>query len=109
MLLLGSETSQVASALDVPERTVRDWAKRLGGIDALRQGRLDDLLYTYLSEALQTLAAQSIVFRDPEYLKGQDANSAAILHGVLADKAVRILAAREVARPAEEIRERQEA
>jgi hypothetical protein len=52
----------------------------------------------YLNEALETLAAQQIFFRNPEWLAKQPASDLAVLHGVSADKVIRILEAAENAR-----------
>lgn len=98
MLLLGESVTKVATDLGIPDRTVREWAQKLGGIDLLRQGRLDELLYKYVAENLETLAAQSRLFREREWLQKQNAADAAVLHGVMSDKSVRILAAIERAK-----------
>jgi hypothetical protein len=42
---------------------------------------------------LETLEAQARAFRDPAYLARQPAGELAVLHGVLADKLIRILSA----------------
>lgn len=98
MLLAGESVTTVCANLGVPERTVYDWANGLGGIDALRSGRLDDLLYSCLSENLTTLAAQSRFARDEQWLKKQKANAVAILFGVISDKTIHILSAIERAK-----------
>lgn len=40
-----------------------------------------------------TLREQVKVFRDPNWLKQQSASEAAVLHGVIADKQIRLLEA----------------
>lgn len=92
-LLQGVSPQQLALDHDVAERTIQDWAKHLGGINALRQGRLDDLLYQTMTENLETLAAQSRFFRERGWLEKQNAADCAVLYGVVSDKTVRVLAA----------------
>jgi len=93
LLMLGNYPSHIEATTGVPENTVRDWAKDLGSIDALRQGRIGDLVYKYVTESLDTLASQSTTLRDPDWVKAQPADSIAILHGVICDKVCKILAA----------------
>ncbi|MCH8978044.1 MAG: transposase [Armatimonadetes bacterium] len=102
-LLQGIRPSEVSEGTGVPDQTVRDWAKELGGIDALRQGRVDHLLYDYLTEGLLALTAISVQCRDSKWLKEQDAPGLAVVYGIISDKTTRILAAMERARPAEDI------
>jgi len=93
-LLQGQAVVKVAEEYRLPESTVSRWKK-----DAREEaGRSDDvgeLLLDYLTENLRTLRAQVVTFRDPNWLKAQDADAAAVLHGVLTDKAVRLLEALE--------------
>ena len=51
------------------------------------------LLLGYLRENLQTLQAQAVAFRDVEWLREQRAADAGVLHGIMLDKAVRLLEA----------------
>ena len=82
---------------NVPRGTVSDWRKHAqdrGRIDPTQKEdapSIDALLRDYVNENLKTLREQAKVFRDPEWLKKQDASSAAVLHGVLADKSIRLL------------------
>lgn len=93
MLLAGETPIDIEAKLGIPDSTVYDWAKELGGIEALRTGRLDELLYNSVKETLETLAAQSRFARNEQWLEKQTANDLAILYGVLSDKSVRVLAA----------------
>ncbi|MCH8978463.1 MAG: transposase [Armatimonadetes bacterium] len=102
-LLQGIKPADVAKNTGVPDQTISDWAKKLGTIDALREGRIGDLVYEHLTESLETLAAISRHARQSKWLDGQDAPGLAIFYGVTSDKAVRLLAAIERARPADEI------
>lgn len=54
---------------------------------------IDALIHKYLEENLRTLAAQSKFFRREDWLEKQAADTAALLHGVLADKSLRLLEA----------------
>ncbi len=54
---------------------------------------IGELLVKYLETNLRTLAAQSAVFADEEWLKKQSASEVAVLHGVIIDKTVRLLEA----------------
>lgn len=93
-LLAGQGVTETAEQYNIPKSTVSRWKKKA----RQEAGRTDDvgaLLLEYLTENLTTLRAQARAFRDPEWLRAQDAADAAVLHGVLTDKAVRLLEALE--------------
>lgn len=100
-LLQGQSISSVAEEYQLPRSTVASWAgsARLHVYETLdeaaedgnRRERIGKLLVAYLEESLQTLVAQAKVFRDPAWLKECNAQDAAILHGVMTDKTVRLL------------------
>ncbi len=93
-LLAGQGVGEVAAAYKLPTSTVSRWRAEA----RLQAGRSDDvgeLLLSYLRENLMTLRAQAVAFRDPQWLKGQEAGAVAVLHGVMTDKAVRLLEALE--------------
>jgi transposase-like protein len=101
-LLAGQSVSSTAQAYKIPKGTVSSWRKAaLGKVaegavesDATQKSTtLDDLLQGYVETNLVTLREQSQFFRDKEWLKRQQASELAVLHGVLADKTVRILEA----------------
>ena len=100
-LLSGQSFSQVASAFRVPIGTLKSWKQRTNGdLDSLdasgsttKRERIGELLLDYLEEGLTTLRAQVKVFRDEAWLKQQTASEVAVLHGVLADKQIRLLEA----------------
>jgi transposase-like protein len=99
-LLTGQSINEVARQFHLSKSTVSAWRQSAGVIgsnafEPKKQSELGDLIADYLREALATLAAQARQFREPEWIKGQDASEVAVLHGVLADKAIRILAALE--------------
>ena len=93
-VLAGQGVSQVAAEYNLPTSTVSRWKS-----EARREAGLSDdvgaLLLDYLTENLSTLTAQAVVFRDPEWLRTQAAGELAVLHGVMCDKAVRLLEALE--------------
>ena len=93
-LLAGSGVTEVAAAYRLPSSTVSRW-KAEARKEAGRSEDVGSLLLDYLSENLRTLRAQAEQFREPEWLAAQDAGALGILHGILTDKAVRLLAALE--------------
>jgi hypothetical protein len=104
MLLAGQGVLDVARELDLPKQTVSTIGARMARMDILRESRIETLLYEYLQENLTTLAAQSRFARTESWLKEHGPETLAVLHGVMADKTCKILAAIERARPAEELR-----
>jgi len=75
-----------------------EWAQQARGLVASEPKKaqeLGELVTTYLTEILATLSVQVRAFRDETWLRQQNAADAAVLHGVLVDKAVRLLAAAE--------------
>jgi len=102
-LLAGDSVTATAAAHGLPESTVRTWGQD-SGIDfaelrAEKKEALVELISAYLCENLRTLRAQSIFFRSPTWLFRQPAGELAVLHGVMADKALRILEAAAAAEP----------
>lgn len=98
-LLAGQSVTEVAAEYAIPEGTVKTWRRQLRAENILDQPEKKDelggLLIEYLRENLTTLAAQSRHARNPEWLQKQPASELAVLHGVIADKTVRLLAALE--------------
>ena len=99
-LRAGEAPAAVAERHNVAPATVRGWKSRLvseqrvqTAADKERQEEVDRLVVDYLREGLNTLREQAKMFADPEWLKRQSAESIAILHGVLADKTVRLFEA----------------
>lgn len=93
-LLAGQGVTETAQEYDLPTSTVSRWKKKARE----EAGRTDDvgvLLLDYLTENLRTLRAQASAFRDPKWLEKQEADAAAVLHGVLCDKSIRLLEALE--------------
>jgi transposase-like protein len=95
-LLAGMGVVEVARELDLPHNTVSQYRSQIpeGKLDELRRKkgeRIDDLVYAYLVQNLETLQAQSRAVSDENYIKSQPAGELATLHGVMADKTVRLL------------------
>lgn len=102
-LLAGSSVAEVSRQTGIPDSTVERWRDQAGIgpkqpkipqlLGAETKYDLGELVGGYLSDILITLRAQSVHARDEEWLARQNAHDLAILHGVLSDKAVRLLGA----------------
>lgn len=93
-LLTGQSISQVAREYNIPKGTVSNWKNRhKGPKDGTQKKEIGDLLLAYLKANLEALTAQVQVFKDPVWLKAQVASDVAVLHGVMTDKAIRLLEA----------------
>lgn len=98
-LLAGQSPAQVAATFGIPVGTLKSWKSRQRNGDGVatvateKKERIGDLLLDYLEEGLTTLREQVKVFRDADWLKKQSASELAVLHGVIADKQVRLLEA----------------
>lgn len=103
-LLTGQSVSQVAAEYRIPAGTVKAWkAGMTAGLagdrvasasePTTKKSQIGELLVDYLAANLAALKAQVEVFRDPTWLRQQTASDAAVLHGVMTDKAVRLLEA----------------
>jgi len=105
-LLAGQAPATVAATFNIPIGTLKSWKSRqLNGsavavVATEKRERIGALLLEYLEEGLTTLRDQMKVFRDTDWLKTQPAQELAILHGVIADKQIRLLEA--LVDPAEE-------
>lgn len=105
-LLAGQGIPEVAQAYELPESTIRLWANQTPEFAELRAKKaqeLDDLITEYVKEAFVTLSVQARAFRDPAWLAKQHASEVAVLHGVLTDKAIRILSAAQPDEPATDV------
>lgn len=96
-LMAGQGVNEVAKTYRLPKSTVSTMARKAGlKLEQLRAKKgenLDNLIADYLIANLTALKAQCVVFADPEYLRQQSASENATLHGVMTDKAVRLLEA----------------
>lgn len=93
-LLSGQGVAETARQYRIPVSTVSDW-KRRAWQEAGRETDIGVLLLDYLRENLTTLQVQAIAFRDRGWLKELGGSDAAVLHGVMVDKTVRLLEAME--------------
>lgn len=103
-LLQGQSVTRVAKDYDIPKGTVSGWKKKaeqaagdsLEQIPTQKRGgeeRIGELLLEYIQQNVQALRAQAEQFSDEQWLKKQSASEVATLHGVMTDKAVRLLEA----------------
>lgn len=92
-LMEGQSISKVAKEYSIPKGTVSSWKTRELADYATQKSEVGNLLLEYLQENLKTLRKQARLFRDQDWLLKQPASDAAVLHGVLTDKAVRLLEA----------------
>ncbi len=98
-LLAGQAADQIAAEYQIPKGTVEGWKSKLKhdspaivATDA--KVEIGQLLLVYLRENLTTLRHQQVtVFRNGPWLLQQNAADLAVLHGVITDKAVRLLEA----------------
>ena len=103
-LVSGGSVKAIAEKHGIPRSTVGRWKEQ--GVPKnghqkkkrTRRKKSDPIdLSTAIDEMIQaniqTLVEQVRFFRDTDWLKSQTAGELAILHGVIADKTVRLLAA----------------
>lgn len=95
-LLAGQSINSVAREYNIPPGTISNWKNRPGiptnGIQK-RSEAIGDLLVQYLRTNLATLEKQAEFFGDEDWLRQQSASDAAVLHGVMTDKSVRLIEA----------------
>ena len=102
-LLAGQGVNETARQYKLLPSTVSRWRAKIPGATAKLEEHaetpheFDELLANYLRETLQTLAVQVQFFRDTAWLAKQGASEVAILHGVITDKAIRLLEAAQAA------------
>lgn len=102
-LLAGQGVNEIAESYSLPESTIREWRETLNSeqfaeLRAKKGERIEELLFNYLTANLAALEAQAKVVSESEYITKQPADSLAVLHGVMADKSIRLLEAIERAR-----------
>lgn len=102
-LLAGQGVAEIAEQYQIPDSTVSDLRKRseaeFGELRRKTKGeQLEALLFNYLTTTLNTLKCQSEIVGEREYVVKQPAGELAVLHGVMADKMVRLLEAAERAK-----------
>jgi hypothetical protein len=94
-LLAGQSVGAIADEYQLPESTVRGIRDGEASREVVRAKKdsFGGLVADYLEESLITLKAQVVFARDTQYLRKQPASELAVLHGVIADKSIRILSA----------------
>lgn len=106
-LLAGQSVNSAAREYQIPKGTISHWrntatgkvAESAAAADLSESDRtqksasLDELLLSYVETNLVTLREQAEFFRDRQWLTRQQASELAVLHGVIADKTIRILEA----------------
>lgn len=96
-LLQGQSVSYVAKQYDIPRSTVSSWKRRHARGELQDASEKNDpenigrLVMAYLASSLEALRVQTVAFSDPEWLAQQSAEDVAVLHGVMMDKAARLL------------------
>lgn len=103
-LLTGQAVSKIAADYKMPASTVSLWNKKVialrqSSVEPVPKKRIGDAILAYLEEALYTLKAQVVIFGEAAWLRKQSASEVGVLHGILADKTIRLLEA--LARDAE--------
>ena len=94
-LLAGQGVTEVARAYNLPKGTVGGWKAEIETeqIRTKKGERLEGMVFDYLTANFEALRQQAEVASDQNYLRKQSADNLAVLHGVMADKAVRLLEA----------------
>lgn len=97
-LLAGQSVSSVAEEYDIPRGTVGRWSSEarrgvVSPVSNAKKEEIGELLVSYLHANLKALELQTQVFADKKWLHRQSASELAVLHGVMTDKAVRLLEA----------------
>jgi len=96
-LLAGQSVRSVAKEYRIPQGTVATWKRSLNHTldhtNDTQKKEMGELIIDYLRDNLTTLRTQLRVFGDATWLAKQAASEAAVLHGVLADKGIRLLEA----------------
>jgi transposase-like protein len=94
-LMAGQGVSEVARAHDLPVKTVHEWASspEFAKVRTQKGDRVQELTFGYLEAVLTTLTKQAEAVSEKTYIHKQPASEIAVLHGVMADKAFRLLSA----------------
>ena len=102
-LLAGQGVSEVAAQYNIDKSIVSRWKGTISAEElqqlAIKKGqKIEEALFGYLLSNLHALNEQAKVVSEREYIIKQPADSLAVLHGVMADKSIRLLEAVERAR-----------
>src|ERR1051326_2575105 len=101
-LLAGQGVAEVSAQYNLPDSTVSDLKACLesefGDLRTKKGKEIEELLFKYLKSNIQALDGQARVVSEREYIRKHPADSLAVLHGVMAEKSIRLLEAIERAR-----------
>lgn len=95
-LLDGQSVNKVSADYNIPRGTVAGWSASLERgqtVSNEKKAEIGKLLEQYLIANIEALSAQAKVFATPEWIALQNASEAAVLHGVMMDKAIRLIEA----------------
>lgn len=95
-LLAGQSINSAARQYNIPVGTIKYWRAKnesFNTVDPQKREEIGQRLHSYLLASLDALKAQAMVFADETWLREQPANELAVLHGVIADKGIRLLEA----------------
>ena len=92
-LMEGQSVNKVAKEYDIPKSTVSRWKNSDYPINGIQKKEIGELLLRYLETNLETLQVQAKTFQDERWLLKQNAADLAVLHGVMTDKAIRLIEA----------------
>lgn len=95
-LLAGQSINSAAKEYNIPVGTIKYWRAKtetFNTVDLQKREEIGKRLHSYLLAALDALKSQTMVFSDETWLRKQPANELAVLHGVIADKGIRLLEA----------------
>ena len=99
-LLQGQSVNSVARQYKIPKGTISGWKEQAfnhanGVVSKATQKKevIGNLLIEYIIQSLKTLQKQVMVFSNEDWLNKQSASEVAVLHGVIADKTIRLLEA----------------
>lgn len=99
-LLAGQGVTEVATQYNLDKSVVSRWRsaipdEKLQLVAIKKSEQIETLLFQYLIQTLTTLREQAEIVSEREYIIKQPADSLAVLHGVMADKSIRLLEAAE--------------
>ena len=92
-LLAGQSLGQVAKEYNIPKSTISGWKNSPVRETRTQKNEIGGLILDYLQANLTALKVQTIMFSNQEWLAKQNAADVAVLHGVMTDKAIRLIEA----------------
>jgi len=100
-VLTGFSVSEVAKEMGLDKSVISRWkskipAGELQRVATKKSEETDDAVFDCVKGNLESLTAQAETAGEPEYVSKQSARDLAMLHGVMFDKAFRLL---EIATP----------